>query len=335
MYLLPVVRTLVAVVLVTALAGCTGESETETVLREDPFVVRPFQPYSGERLIDNAICYGPHRDGQRPGALSPSAAEMREDLRLMETHWNLLRVYGSVEFTEVLLNVIRHYRLDMKVMLGAWIAPDATDANRQEVDAAIHLANTYPDIVIAVCVGNETQVFWSAHRSSLDGLIEHVRRVRASVSVPVTVADDFAYWLEPVSRKLAGEVDFITMHAHPMWNGIRLASALSWIKDRVSAVQALHSECTVVLGETGWATSVHDQGEQAELIKGVPGEDEQKQFYEAVRSWAAEQRRAVFFFEAFDENWKGGMHPAEVEKHWGLYRADRSPKAALTPDTGK
>ena len=36
-------------------------------------------------------------------------------------------------------------------------------------------------------------------------------------------------------------------------------------------------------------------------------------------------------FEAFDENWKGGDHPAEVEKHWGLFRADRTPKAAMDP----
>ena len=35
------------------------------------------------------------------------------------------------------------------------------------------------------------------------------------------------------------------------------------------------------------------------------------------------------YFEVFDENWKGGEDPAEVEKHWGLFRADRSPKAAM------
>ncbi len=40
-------------------------------------------------------------------------------------------------------------------------------------------------------------------------------------------------------------------------------------------------------------------------------------------------RIASFYFEAFDENWKGGDHPDEVEKHWGLFRADRTPKAVL------
>jgi exo-beta-1,3-glucanase (GH17 family) len=39
----------------------------------------------------------------------------------------------------------------------------------------------------------------------------------------------------------------------------------------------------------------------------------------------------VFFFEAFNENWKGGAHPAEVEKHWGVFFENRSPKAAIRP----
>lgn len=101
------------------------------------------------------------------------------------------------------------------------------------------------------------------------------------------------------------------------------------------AVQAMHPDRAVVLGETGWATSVHDQGEQAELIKGRPGEIEQKRFHDAVRAWADALRLPVFFFEAFDENWKGGAHPAEVEKHWGLFRVDRSAKAAIGSDSGK
>jgi len=40
-------------------------------------------------------------------------------------------------------------------------------------------------------------------------------------------------------------------------------------------------------------------------------------------------RIPTFYFEAFDENWKGGDHPDEVEKHWGVFRADRTPKAAV------
>jgi len=322
-------RIVLIVIAALLLAGCG--KEIDPYLREDPFTVRDFKPFSEDRWTGNAVCYGPHRDGQRPGGSEPSSAEIREDLALMLPHWNLLRIYGSTGFAETLLKLIHDDGLDMKVMLGVWIAPNAQEANRREVDAAIRLAGSYPNIVAAISVGNETQIHWSAHRTPFDTLLANVRRVRAAVTVPVTVADDFNYWNLIESRMLVEEIDFITMHAHPMWNGLQLEDALPWLGQQVAEVRELHPHRTVVLGETGWATSVHDQGEQAELIKGRAGEIEQKIFHDAVRAWAEKTQLAVFFFEAFDENWKGGQHPAEVEKHWGLFRADRSAKIAIEP----
>jgi exo-beta-1,3-glucanase (GH17 family) len=303
--------------------------------------LRPFIPLESE-VSPPAVCYGPHRDGQRPGGPDPTAAQLTEDLLLMADHWKLLRVYGSGGIAATLLSIIRDTQIDMKVMLGVWIAPDDSVANQREVDSAIHLANAFPEIVAAVSVGNETQIFWSAHRSSVETLIECVRSVRAGVTVPVTVADDFNFWNKPESLPVAAEIDFVTMHAHPMWNGMQVDEALPWLQEQLEVVRAMHPEQTVVIGETGWATSVHDEGEQAELIKGQPGEAQQKQYYDAVRDWAQSERQVVFFFEAFDENWKGGDHPAEVEKHWGVFRADRTEKAAVespapatrTPDGG-
>jgi exo-beta-1,3-glucanase (GH17 family) len=308
---------LLAIVLVLS-----GGDDAGLKIRENPFA---------NQGGSCAIAYGPHRDGQRPGGSNPSAAEIREDLLLMSPHWDLLRIYGAGGCAETLLSVIREEELLFKVMLGVWIAPDDAQANSREVNAAIALAAAYPDIVQAVSVGNETQIFWSAHRSSLDTLIGYVRQVRSMVKIPVTVADDFNFWNKQESRQLAAEIDFITMHAHPMWNGVQLEDAVNWLIEQTSAVREMHPEMEVVIGETGWATTVHNQGEQAKLIKGEAGELQQEFFYDAVRQWSQDQKMTVFFFEAFDENWKGGPHPDEVEKHWGLYRADRTPKAALAP----
>ncbi len=311
---------------------------------EDENIVRGFDPTANGETIYNAVCYGPHRDGQRPGGAQPSEKQLLEDLRLMIPRWKLIRIYSSSEFAGTLLSVISEHQMDIRIMLGVWIDPEeqrdekgkvlerfdeAAASNRAEVDAAIRLANRYPGIVAAVSVGNESQIYWSAHRSPLDILIGHVRRVREGVDIPVTVADDFNYWNKPDSRKLAAEIDFITMHAHPMWNGLQLEDALDWLKDQLEEVRSVHQDRKVIIGETGWATSVIDQGEQGKLIKGEPGETEQKIFCREVRDWAESARQTVFFFEAFDENWKGGSHPEEVEKHWGLFRADRSPKEAM------
>ncbi len=290
------------------------------------FTPRPF-----DAGLDEAICYGPHRDGQRPGGASPGVDEIREDLSLMAPHWSLLRIYGASGFAETLLSLIREDGLEFQVVLGAWIAPDSPADNRHEVDAAIRLAGDYPEIVRAISVGNETQVSWSGHRSPLDSLIHHVRRVRSEAAVPVTSADDFNFWNKPESRRLVAEIDFIMMHAHPMWNGVQLEEAVPWLRDQLTAVKALHPDRGIVIAETGWATTVHDEGEQAELIKGKPGETEQAAFRVALREWAEAERVSVFFFEAFDENWKGGAHPDEVEKHWGLFRADRTAKAGIKP----
>lgn len=300
--------------------------------REDPFVVRPFQAFDDGRWLGNAVCYGPHRDGQRPGGPEPSAAELREDLRLMAPHWGLLRVYGASGFAGDLLALIRDEGWRIKTVLGVWIAPDDTAANRREIEAAVRLAAAFPEIVSAVCVGNETQVSWSGHRCAPAVLTAALREVRARVAAPVTTADDFSYWLLPESRAIAAEVDFVTAHVHPLWNGRQLEEALAWTREQTAAVRARHPDRAVVLGETGWATSALSEGEQGALIKGRTGEAEQWRFHAEIRAWAAAETTTVFFFEAFDENWKGGGHPDEVEKHWGLFRADRTPKSALRPE---
>ncbi len=228
--------------------------------------------------------------------------------------------------------------------MGVWIAPEekrdedgtvlarypeAAVANRREADAAIALAAEYPDIVLAVCVGNETQVSWSPHPSPLEILIHHIRTVRAAVGVPVTTADDYQYWLNADSQALAREIDFITLHAYPLWNGRRLDEALPWLREQVAAARSVHPGRQLVIGETGWATNKADEGEQARLMKGTPGETEQATFYKAARAWASAERVTTFFFEACDENWKGSGNANDAEKHWGLFRANRTPKAAV------
>ncbi len=313
-------RCAIPLLLFLMLNGCVGSSSN------DKPGDRPFELDLHHNWIGNAVCYGPHRDGQRPGGPDPSAAQIREDLLLMLADWNLLRNYGADQSAETVLEVIRTDSLDFRVLQGVWITADAPDANHDQIDRAIELANQYPNLVRAVCVGNETQVQWSAHRSSLDSLITYVRTVRAAIQQPVTVADDYNFWNKPESIRLADELDFLTVHAHPLWNGKQLEESLAWLQATLAEVQALHPGRKLVLGETGWATSVHTEGEQAKLCTGTVGSAEQKILFQQVRAWADSTRQPVFWFEAFDEKWKGGPNAAEVEKHWGVYRSDRTRK---------
>ncbi len=308
------------------------------------FEPRPLRPFLGDRWIGQGISYGPHRDGQRPGGPSPTRAQLREDLALLRGTWGLLRVYGSDPPTPELLALIREERLPFKVLLGAWIAPEsgtpvpgspravergAREANRAEVAAAVRLANAYPDLVLALVIGNETQVDWSDHRVAPEVLIGWLREARRGAAQPVATADDFGFWLRPDAEPVAREVDFIVLHAYAMWNGKPLEEALAFTQEKYAATVRRHPGLTVVMGEAGWATRKHTEGDQGKLIKGTPGEAEQRRFFEQFNGWVRAERITSTWFEAFDENWKGGPHPDEVEKHWGLWRADRTPKAAV------
>ncbi|MCM2333167.1 MAG: hypothetical protein NDI82_04380 [Anaeromyxobacteraceae bacterium] len=320
------------------LAGCGALTARPGPATAGPARVSPLRPLRtmlGDRWIGRGIAYGPFRDGQRPGGAAPGRAELREDLALLAGRWSLLRVYGSDGPTPELLALIDEERLPFKVLLGAWIAPEdgpaspGHAANRAQVEGAVRLANAYPDVVLAVVVGNETQVSWSDHRVEPAALVGWLRQARRGVAQPVSTADDFAFWLEPRSDAVAAEVDFVVNHAYAMWNGKRLDEALAFTQARHAEVAARHPGLPVVLGEAGWATTRHVEGEQARLIRGEASEAAQAAFHAAFAEWVERERITSTWFEAFDERWKGGPHPDEVEKHWGLFRADRTPKQAV------
>jgi len=307
--------------------------------------LREFQPQLDGRWIGGGIAYGPYRPGQRPGGPLPSREEVAEDLRLIAARWNLLRLYGSSEIAEPVLEAIRAERLPIRVLLGSWIADEtpsaewpaanaqrAQAANARETQEQIRLALAYPDEVVALNVGNETQVFWSDHRTSPEVLLRYLRQVRAATHDPVTTADDFNFWNKPESQPIAAEVDFLAVHIHALWAGVPLADALAWTERIHAEVGRVHPGKTLVIAEAGWATRSSAEGEQAKLIRGPADEDAQRVYYRDFVRWAADRRIASFYFEAFDEPWKGGPREDEVEKHWGLFFADRTPKKALLPD---
>ena len=327
----------------SASTPATDDTPAPAVASDAPGA-RTFEPCIDGTWIGSAISYGPFRDGQGPGGASPNADELREDVQIMRKHWRLIRVYGSRGITETLLGIIREEAPEMRVMLGAWIdaeeelaedgsvvrtLDDIAAENAGEVNEAIRLANLYPDIVLAVNIGNETQVWWSGHRVRAEVLAGYLQQARAGVQQPVTTADDYNFWNKPESRAITAEVDFIVVHTYAMWNGAQLEDAIAWTEEQFDAVAALHPDRDLVIGEGGWATRMHDEGLQAELIKAPASNEYQQRFYEAFLPWAIERRITHFSFEAFDENWKGGPHPNEVEKHWGVYEEDRTPKPAV------
>ena len=284
--------------------------------------------------IGAGASYGPFRDGQKPGEGFPSIDQLREDLHIISNNWKWIRVYGSRGVTSDIIKIIDNDSLDIKVMLGAWISkeegiPGAEANNKKEIDHAINLAKKYPDIVNCINVGNETMIYWSDHKVDVDRMLDYINYTKERVSVPVTTADDLGFWNKEESKIIADSCDFIVIHIHPMWGGKQVDEALEWVKGIYFEVQSRYPDKQIVIGETGWATMKHNSGLQHELIKGAAGEEEQLIYYNIFSDWATSNKIPYHFFEIFDEKWKGGEHPNEVEKHWGVYYSNRQPKKVL------
>ena len=55
----------------------------------------------------------------------------------------------------------------------------------------------------------------------------------------------------------------------------------------------------------------------------------QARYYEELLKWTTDEKILTFVFEAFDEPWKGSPDLLEPEKHWGLFRVERTPKLVM------
>jgi exo-beta-1,3-glucanase (GH17 family) len=296
------------------------------------------------------VCYSGFRHGQHPdrgsGAVNPTDQQTLEDLQLLSRNGNfgLIRLYDSDENSEMVLRVIKTNHLHLKVLLGAWLDAEVSnpdcpwhkepypqkdlDANKiknqKQIERAIRLANAYPKIVVAVAVGNEALVGWTDHKVPVESVIAYVHQVRKAVKQPVTVCDNFAAWVQ-IGPVLAKELDFVSVHSYPAWEGKGIDEGLPTTIAEVQAVRDALPQSRMVITEAGWATVATEFGDRA-------NEANQKRYFDELYTWTARENITTFFFEAFDEDWKGNNNdpnPNGAEKHWGLFNIDRKPKLAL------
>jgi exo-beta-1,3-glucanase (GH17 family) len=199
------------------------------------------------------------------------------------------------------------------------------DKNQHQVQALIRVAEQYSDLIFALAVGNEACVSWTDHLVPVEQIIKYLTQVKNHCHQPVTVCDNYVPWLGPM-EPLVACVDFIAIHSYPAWEYTDLDQALSLTQSDLEKVTAKYPNKPVVITEAGWPTRANGKGIPVNFAHPMA----QKTYFQAISRWAKKQEVLVFWFEAFDEPWKGSEDPDEPEKHWGLYTVDRMPKRALT-----
>ena len=337
-----------------AVAGCSPTSQrAQTPLAAESAQQPRDALIAGEVM---AVAYSGFREGQHPdrgsGAVNPSAVEILEDLEILVAHdFKLIRLYDSGENSRLTLELISKHELPIKVMLGIWLGAEVsnhegcpwldepipestlmanTAMNAAELERGIALAREFAGIVVAVNVGNEALVDWNDHMVPVERVIGYVRQVKEAIEQPVTVAENYAWWIRD-GAGLAAEVDFLGVHTYPEWEGKSIDEALEYTIQNVEGVRAALPGKPIAILEAGWATVAEEFGERA-------NETHQVRHYRELQQWAHATNTTVFFFEAFDEPWKGDPNaPLGAEKHWGLFNVDRTPKLLLreSPDVNR
>jgi exo-beta-1,3-glucanase (GH17 family) len=112
-----------------------------------------------------------------------------------------------------------------------------------------------------------------------------------------------------------------------VWEYKPIDEAMQVTRDNFNSVAHAYPGKPVVITEAGWTTNTNGRG----ILPGNACEQRQETYYHALHEWSEKENILTFFFEAFDESWKGSAEPMEPEKHWGLFTVDRKPKKVMQP----
>jgi exo-beta-1,3-glucanase (GH17 family)/cellulose synthase/poly-beta-1,6-N-acetylglucosamine synthase-like glycosyltransferase len=262
----------------------------------------------------NGFAFSPFQRGQSPeNGDMPTDAQIRTDLERVADSAGRVRTYTVAGNFADIPKLAEG--LPLRVTLGAWLDrhPDTNEAELQRLIATTNASRN----VERVLVGNEALLRTDL---TMDQMIADIREVKAGVHVPVSTAEPWHVWL--AHPELAREVDFITIHLLPYWEGLPVDDALRFTMEKLDAVRAAYPGKPVVIGEVGWPSNgVQIGAAQASRVN-------QALFLRRFFREARARGLDYFVMEAFDQPWKTSFE-GRAAGYWGMLDLDRRPKWAM------
>ncbi|NOU20904.1 MAG: exo-beta-1,3-glucanase [Methyloglobulus sp.] len=272
----------------------------------------------------NGLSFAPFREGQSPLVEKfPTPAQIEQDLQLLADKTHIIRTYASSHVMKVIPALAQKYGL--KMIQGAWLGWVKKDI-RTELDELIYAANTYPDVVKRVIVGNEVLLRGEMTEAELIG---YIREVKRAVKQPVSYADVWSMYMQ--HPDLIKEVDFVTIHILPYWEDepIPVEKAPAHVeriyKQVQKVVNAISPGKPILIGESGWPSAGRQRG------WAIPSVVNEAAYIRGLLKVAADNHFDVNIVEAFNQSWKSELEGV-VGANWGLFSVDRK---EVFPLTGK
>jgi exo-beta-1,3-glucanase (GH17 family) len=253
------------------------------------------------------VSYAPFRDAQTPllaTTLIPPE-QIAEDLAQLAKISDCVRTYSVDNGLDRVPELAA--KVGLKVIQGIWLGSTRLK-NLAQISTVVQLTKEYPGVITSVVVGNE--VLLRGEMTTTD-LAATIRSVKSQVSVPVTYADVWEYWLR--NREVFDAVDFVTIHILPYWEDfpIRAKYAAAHVNDiRKRMALALPGK-EILIGETGWPS----EGRMREGA--LPSRTNQARVVSEILDLAKQENFRVNLIEAYDQPWKRKLE-GTVGGYWGL-----------------
>ena len=253
------------------------------------------------------VSYAPFRGAQTP--LVPTthiaAEQIAQDLAQLAKISDCVRTYSIENGLDQVPGLAA--KVGLKVIQGIWLGSDRLK-NAAQVSTVIGLTKQYPGVISAVVVGNEVLLRGEMTTSDLAAVI---RSVKSQVTVPVTYADVWEFWLR--NREIYEAVDFVTIHILPYWEDIPIRA-----KYAAAHVDAIRKRLAVafpgkeiLIGETGWPS------EGRMRAGALPSRTNQARVVSEILAMAKQENFRVNLIEAYDQPWKRRLE-GTVGGYWGL-----------------
>jgi glucan 1,3-beta-glucosidase len=254
------------------------------------------------------VSYAPFRGDQTP--LSPSThvapEQIAQDLAQLAKISDCVRTYSIENGLDQVPGLAA--KVGLKVIQGIWLGSNRLK-NLAQISIAVALSKQYPEVITSLVVGNE--VLLRGEMTTAD-LAATIRSVKSQVTVPVTYADVWEYWLR--NREVYEAVDFVTIHILPYWEDfpIRAKYAAAHVDAIRKRMAVAFPAKEILIGETGWPS--HGRMRDGAL----PSRTNQARVVSEILSLARAENFRVNLIEAYDQPWKRQLE-GTVGGYWGLF----------------
>jgi exo-beta-1,3-glucanase (GH17 family) len=253
------------------------------------------------------VSYAPFRDAQTPLVLTTHIApeQIAQDLAQLAKITDCVRTYSIENGLDQVPALAS--KVGLKVIQGIWLGSNRLK-NLAQISTVVRLTKEYPGVITAVVVGNEVLLRGEMTTSDLAATI---RSVKSQVTVPITYADVWEYWLR--NREIYEAVDFVTIHILPYWEDfpIRAKFAASHVDAIRKRMAVAFPGKEILIGETGWPS----EGRMREGA--LPSRTNQARVVSEILGLAKEENFRVNLIEAYDQPWKRQLE-GTVGGYWGL-----------------